>query len=123
MLIRGITDIYKKEFLFAIQVELENSGNVLSGKYCGFTTLDDGILAIISAIISLRISEFNKTRMYDSKLKEHDLSINAISILMTKRTIYDFTNDLRASLGENLGYENAWMLFHIKDSKITINYS
>jgi len=116
LLFRGVSDAYNKELLFGVQLELIKAGNMYTGKYSGFNTTDEGILAVLLTFITQKIAEFNHIEVIKKKDKKFSTTLSFVTKLLESKTIFQLISNVRDYAGELLGYQYAGILYYLEPS-------
>ena len=108
---RGVTDSITSELLFGIQVERDKSGDMYSGRYFGFTVMEEGMLVLLTDYISQKISELDQILNCHSKDQLLISTHEYFSHLLENRTVVELILAVRQNLPQYLGYELAGLLY------------
>lgn len=117
ILFKGVPNVQTKEVLFGVQLELIKAGNMYTGKYSGFSAMDEGMLAVLLAFVTHKISELDQNRKMKLKDSKFTMTLSLISKLLESKTIFELISCVREYAAEYLGYQYAGILYYFEKSK------
>jgi len=116
LLYKGFIDPNTKELIGGIQLDKMHGGNMYTGKYSGFSELDDGLLSLLATFIGTKFSQLKET--FASKAKDIKLveTLTAINTLFESRTYMFLLMNIRELLPPLIGYEHIGVYLHDPNS-------
>jgi len=121
-LFRGVTDINTKELLFGIQLEMDKAGDMYTGKYTGFSIVDEGIFAVLLLFISQKISEINSHLEVQKRIEERAKTLQYFNKLLENKTVPQFVTCVRESLPGYFNFQHGGILFYLEKSNLLPNH-
>ena len=89
-----------------------------TGKYSGFSLMDEGILSLLLVFVSQKISEINEIYNKRKKDEEMKLAIFIISKLLECKTIPQLITVSHKIFPKYLGYEHCGLLYYRRHCKL-----
>lgn len=119
MILKGVANIQTGKLDFAVQIEKNKSGDMYTGEYFGFTSLDEVALSLFLTFVSEKLQEIAKAYRARSNFKMLAETHTVFAEMLSKRTTADFILCLRKSLAKVIGYEHCGLLYFTPKSTLS----
>jgi len=96
---------------FGLQIEKKKSGDMYTGEYLGFISLDEIALSLFLVFVSQKIAEITRANEVRNKLKLVTDTHTTLTQLLEAKTKADFILTARKSLAKVIGYEQCGILY------------
>lgn len=117
-MLKGVSNLGTKELVLGIQLERSKGGDMYSGKYFGFNSIEESAFGLLIMFISEKIYELGQNEVLKKKEQLLENTHKFFTELLEQRTIKDFIFFIRQTLASFLGYENSGLLYYSKQGSV-----